>query len=224
MSEISHLFSSDKELSDLKKYNVFSIGCGPCSDLFGITNYLIDNKKKSSVKYFGFDLNEFWRDIHSNIKKRAERSAIDVECKFIYKDIFDVLKKEETWPDTLSINIVIFHYLLSDMVANRADIRGFFVKVYRYILSRMKADSFIIINDINHYNTRDYFDLFLKFLETKGDYKGSKYHFENNNRWFFSYGSRHPSNSLVREAPSICYSYNFWEFCSSSQMLIRKNS
>jgi hypothetical protein len=222
MSEFYHLFENSKALRNLDRYDIFSIGCGPCSDLFGIAKHLIANRKNAPIKYIGVDLNENWCDIHELIKKRTVKSKLDINIRFFNDDITQALKKAKNKKDTFPVNIVTLHYVLSDMVANNLNITEFLEKLYKHIVKRLPSGSFIIINDINHYNTRDYFDIFLKLLQSKGEYKFKRYHYRNNNRTTYKYGEQHPLNSLAVSIPDYLYNYNVWEFCSSSQMLIEK--
>jgi len=222
MSEFYHLFEHNKALWNLDRYDIFSIGCGPCSDLFGIAKHLITNKKSSPIKYIGVDLNSSWNDVHDLIKTRCDKSKLDIDIRFHNDDITKALDKSSSKTDTIPINIVTLHYVLSDMVANNLDIIVFLEKLYEHIVRRLPSGAFIIINDINHYNTRDYFDYFLRLLQGKGEYKFKRYHYHNNNRTPYEYGTLHPVNSLAVDIPGYLYDYNVWEFCSSSQMLIKK--
>jgi hypothetical protein len=222
MSEFYHLVENSKALRNLDRYDIFSIGCGPCSDLFGIAKHLIKNRKATPIKYIGVDLNENWSDIHELIKKRTEKSKLNIDIRFHNKDITRVLKNTKGKKGTIPVNIITLHYVLSDMVANNLNITEFLEKLYKHIIKRLPSGSFVIINDINHYNTRDYFDIFLKLLQSKGKYKFKRYHYNNNNRTAYEYGEQHPLNSLAVSIPDYLYDYNVWEFCSSSQMLIKK--
>ena len=62
-SEIWHLFNVENDLQNLDEYRVLSIGCGPTSELFGISRFA-NNK---NIQFVGFDTNELWKDIQDRV-------------------------------------------------------------------------------------------------------------------------------------------------------------
>ena len=74
---------------------IFSIGCGPCSDLFGIAKHLIKNRKSVPVEYIGVDFNEQWRNVHKLVQERAEKSKLDINIRFYKDDISQPLQIRE---------------------------------------------------------------------------------------------------------------------------------
>lgn len=105
-SEMYYALSGLENLASAQKLNVFSIGCGPCTDLFAL-NYLSENGdyKYEKLNYIGVDiLRETWGKIHNKIAQSAFTSY-GINAKYIYCDIqivLDKLVREEFKPDLLS--------------------------------------------------------------------------------------------------------------------------
>jgi len=222
MSEFYYLFRNNDELRSLDDYTILSVGCGPCSDLLGIAHYVGSSRPNVSIKYIGVDLNPYWGNVHAVVDSESKRSNLDIKTKFLQKDITEIFNGLGEKTDKLSVNIVTLHYVLSDMVYNAGNIHNFFKDLYNSIISKMPNGSFIVINDINHYKARDYFDVFFRMLCGYGWYTCEKYYFDNNLREPHVYGDKHPSNALALEIPAYLHDYDVWNYCSSSQMLIKK--
>jgi hypothetical protein len=82
--------------------NVASIGCGPCTELFGIMNQF----GSGIVHYKGFDMNAIWQPL-----TMFERTLFpNVDIHFYNQDFFAFMAGND-W----HIDILILNYLLSDM-------------------------------------------------------------------------------------------------------------
>ena len=147
-SEIEYLFNQIDLLKRLPSYEVLSIGCGPCSDLFGIINYIERNHVQKNINYCGIDLNILWQPIHKKITSLFEDNT-QVNVRFIYKDAFKIVDKivdRNIWLP----NIILFQYVISDMIAkNPSDqVQDFIDNTIKYIIAHLPLNSFIIFNDI----------------------------------------------------------------------------
>ncbi len=226
-SEIERAICSNKEIAKLEKYNILSIGCGPCTDLFGIINYIKNYEKDSMVKYCGIDLNKSWEPIHNCISEFIIDKN-EIKCKFLYSDIFEIIEQinfeEKKWKP----NLLIFQYVISDMEKhnNEADIESFLDKIIDDIIPYINSDCFIIFNDMNHFKSCDFFDYFFQKLIVK--YPNSvnkKKYFHNNNKndGGFAYGDKYKNNKICYEiTDEFSELYEPWTFCSSAQMIIHK--
>lgn len=225
LSEIYHLFESNPWLNQLGSFRILSIGCGPCSDLFGIARWMRDNEKENvSITYLGCDLNEIWADIHSKIKKLAIKSEQEIKCKIIGTDAFSLFRAfEEKWPGEIPFNILTLQYVMSDMVSNEEEIIKFFKRLRRYIIGKMPSGSVVIINDINYEGTRKYYWELLSILREKGAYKCKTYHFPCLGQKYYPFGTEHLNVRLVQSPPEIANDFNVWKECRSSQMVIKKS-
>lgn len=225
-SEIEAIFKNIEEIQEIKRYNIMSIGCGPCTDLFGIMNNIETNKLNKEVQYLGVDLNEIWKPVHNRIKELEAGKTL--KTRFVYSDVFNVISKLKINEDTWKPNILIFQYVISDMVKynTKQEILQFIDRIIDYIIDYMPKNSFIILNDINH-NTqaRNYYEYMYDCVYKR--YKNTtcwKYHFNNDNRHYYRYGERYNYNETSINIPThINETYNPWRFCSSAQMIIQKN-
>lgn len=221
-SEIEYLVRDIPELRNLPKFYIMSLGCGPSTDLFGFRNYIERNGLQKEMVYVGVDYNPIWKPVHQYLS-----STQAVQVRYIYQDIFGVIRKllisESTWRP----NILVLQYVISDLVAKDRDMNLFSSQVTSEIVQRMPVGSFVVINDINlNTQARDYFEEFQRSLQRASiRMHVSRYHFENRNRNYWRYGDQHPENDVLISIPPKFYAkYHPWEFCSSGQMVIRKLS
>lgn len=66
-SEIERLFNQYDTFKKVQHFRIASIGCGPCSELFGIKQFLANNNLNPKFEYIGFDLNLQWNQIQNKI-------------------------------------------------------------------------------------------------------------------------------------------------------------
>ena len=152
-SEIAHVFFENKLIDEMSNINIVSIGCGPCTDLIGIKEYIRQQRLNIKINYTGVDLNKQWYNIHNFIKNSND----NIEAEFIYDDIFNVF---ENLNRDKKYDIVFLQYFLSDMIKynDKNQMDKFVDNFVSKVVSKLKNNSLVIINDINYKNTRDYFD------------------------------------------------------------------
>lgn len=219
LSEIGRIFSEINILDSKKDISMISIGCGPCTDLFGVKQYMRNNNVDINLKYTGIELEDKWQYVHKLISSKTGNNDI----KFIYTDI----TKDDDLPNELNTcDILFFQYVISDMTRNNTeqDMKTFLQHIVERIIWRMKAGSYIIINDINHDKARVYFDKMVDIMGKVGIKSSAwRYHFESNKPTHYHYGNEYEDNSL------ICYVdddikryYGSWMNCGSAQIIIRR--
>lgn len=115
--------------------NVYSVGCGPCTELFGVFNQL-SNK---TVHYKGFDISTIWQPLNDF----QTTLFPDKDVQFLNTDIFEYSDRNDD-----HIDILILHYMLSDLARfeSSADCSLFVDKIVT--ICEEKRVSFIIINDV----------------------------------------------------------------------------
>lgn len=218
-SEITYLMRNI-DFDGIDKFKILSIGCGPCTDLFGVLNHMIEKKDFKDIYYVGVELNEIWKTIHGTIKDILDEFGFPAKLYFYYNDIFDVFETIKTKP-----NLLFFQYLLSDMVSYGYDVEDFLKKVVHNIFIKMPEPSYLIVNDINlNKRGRDYFDVLASDIQKiHENVRITKFHFKNNQRWFYTYGILHPENEILTPIPGeIITKFDPWDFCASAQLLIEK--
>jgi hypothetical protein len=211
-SEIWHLFNYDIDLKNLDEYRVLSIGCGPTSELFGISK--IANGK--SIKYVGFDINTRWTDIHQKIKQIVDNEP---NCTADLKigNVFEEFESLDFEP-----NIIVMSYLVSHLSKAGIDVRVFMSDLKTKILDKLTQPYYIVINDINLNTARDKFPYIYQELNPSINKNVSCncYSFDG-----YTYGTRHTSKGLIESIPgAILQKYQTWQHCKkTAQMLIKVN-
>lgn len=225
-SEIDRLIENHTELNDLNHYKILSLGCGPCSDLVGVLNYIDRSNLERSVDYIGIDMNNRWKQIHSRIEEIIPQHVVNVRVTFRYGDALTMIRRLNMKNIVWKPNILIMHYLISDLVNAGENIPNFLSDLFDSVITYMPIDSYIIINDINHRKVRNHFSSLIQKMRANFNIDFTTYHFKNNNaRYTYPYGNRHPDNSLTSAVHRhLGMNYNPWEFCSSAQMVIRRIS
>jgi hypothetical protein len=151
-SEIHHLFKKHP-LTSFSKFNILSLGCGSCADLFGIDNFLTEQKRAVPLQYKGVDSNPLWKTTQDKIVEIFPSYSISFENS----DIFNYL--DSIANDFVPPNILILQYILNELIKNNdaTKMNKFVEDLVAKIIAKMPDNSVIIINDINHYSVRNWF-------------------------------------------------------------------
>lgn len=137
-SEIDKILNLLKQTQDVQlpnELNVASIGCGPCTELFGIMKQFADH----TIHYKGFDRSTIWQPLTT-----FERSLFpNKDVEFTNMDFFTYMAG-----CYLHVDILILNYVLSDMVRcqSAADCSAFIDNIIG--LCDSGRISYIVINDI----------------------------------------------------------------------------
>jgi hypothetical protein len=216
-SEIGHLFNL-LQYRSFTSFNILSIGCGPASDLFGIINFLTQQEREIPLTYLGIDLNPLWESTHQTIQEIFS----DFPVSFTLIDVFDFLDdlEEEMNP---TYNIVILQYVLDEInkyTPNR--IQDFINKLALYLIDRLPNNSTIILNDFNHYETRNLFPRLFNAVNVHNLVSYSEYRFTNPATHPHG-GAVHPSDRILFTVPEeIRRLHEIKSPCSSAQVVIYK--
>lgn len=219
-SEIEYLLREySLVFNNVRRLRVCSVGCGPCSELFGLHNFKTRNNLNFEIDFTGFETNQIWQPIHSQITK-----ILDCDSRFVYGDIFEYYDNQIELP-----NIIVLNYLLSDILrTNNEDFANFINSLCD--LFRRMPNSALIVNDINLgkniTQVRAHFDPLITRLQAENDIRYvSRFHFANSQRWFATYGTLHDNNQLAtKPMAEIEASYSPWLECRSAQFIIFKRA
>ncbi|MDL2257100.1 hypothetical protein LJC06_02710 [Bacteroidales bacterium OttesenSCG-928-I14] len=218
-SEIDYLFKLHK-CESFSEFNILSLGCGSCADLFGINNFLAKNNRLNvPIKYVGVDSNEKWTDTQSKITEIFPLYSFS----FINSDVFDYLDNISK-NDFDAPNILILQYLLNELVKHaKAKLPKFVDDLVGVIVDKMPDNSLVLINDINH-NTmaRDWFSIISSKIRKTNLSVCFEYRF--NEPTSHTYGGRKHENDqlLFTVPPVILQEYDVKQPCSSAQAVIYK--
>jgi hypothetical protein len=225
-SEIDYILAQVNAVHAIPDFKILSIGCGPCTDLFGVANHILRFNNGKHITYRGFDLNTAWIPIHHEISRLAGLNPNN-NVQFKYTDVFNYFAAFEDRVPEAEYNMLFLQYVISDMIANGYDPNDFYDQLISKIIINMPKGSVIIINDINLMNNaRDTFWPFVYKLYAKGiNATPQNFHFVNNNKPYYRFGNQHTNNGVLTIPPPIIQNqYNPWTFCSSAQIAITKES
>jgi hypothetical protein len=219
-SEIEKLLIENEDwFASFEHYNIVSIGCGPCTDLYGFLNYLNSIYSEKHIKYCGIDKNKIWSTIHNTIQSIQ---FPNLATRFIYEDIEKIKFKNTP-------NIIIMQYLLSDMLSSGYDLNTLYKFLTKNIVSKMSRGDCIIINDINlgsdYGGPRDSYSDFINIIMDTGiNVEVRKYYFTNCVRGkTYSYGTNHADSNITMPINNnIVDLFDPWIYCTSAQIIIRK--
>lgn len=217
-SEIEYLLSTYISVfRNAQPLRVCSIGCGPCSELFGLDSFKKRNNLNFEINYKGFEQIRIWEPIHQEINR-----ILEYNIEFIYDDVFEFYKNDEDLP-----NIIILNYVLSDILRHNSEYFQVFINNICALFQRLPS-AILIINDINLGRGQNevryhYKPLIDRLQQDNNIIRVDKFHFTNSQRPFFSYGVLHDSNTATMNPPQdIINKYSPWLECRSAQCVIFK--
>jgi hypothetical protein len=173
-SEIYYAFKALTSHTSTKKaeYNILSIGCGDCADLFGINQFFKDNSRSPSISYTGIDMNIKWQPIHDKIKTIFPT----INFNYKYQDAFEYVDTLDAVP----YNIVILEYVLNEVRKYTPEIVNSFINCLAHkVIDKLPSGSFVVINDINHKMVRDYYPILKKEVEQNNKIQEAYLRFRN---------------------------------------------
>lgn len=196
---------------------VYSLGCGPGSEVFGLVDSIQKKFPNLNLKYEGFDLNPIWDEVQKLNKYEFLDSnhTINFHCEnlFVANILYD------------KINMLVLNYLLSDIVkfCNLDQRRKFVDEIVDFIVSNGVKS--IFFNDINYFGGDAPLDsglqMMLSIIEKIKVYGCSvslhNYHFLRDKRLGNIKWKLHPSDKLLFTVnPCNPVSYN--HVCNSKQV------
>lgn len=195
---------------------VASIGCGPASEFYGITDFLENNTKcKLTFDYTGLDIDDFWQPIWDYTQKNFQNA------KFIKSDFFEYYNGHE-FPE-----VVIVNYMLSDMAKYNSDGINNFLDNLIGFLNAMPYGA-IIINDINYEKdtTETAFGCLHYLYKNINSLPNIKIHFRSFAKLPISrkyFGKRIADNSIRAKMIDIPFGIQPFDKCNSIQCIIIKH-
>lgn len=217
VSEITWTFLDIRKLLNLgKPIKIFSIGCGPSTELYAAVAVF----RNANFNYYGFDLNSFWESIQNfnieNISYSCKNSIIEYSNHDFIKYINENDEK---------CDILVLNYFLSDFIKYNPDDCELFIND---LVSLIKEGRFshIIINDVmllySHGTGYACMEKIAKLLsENKNPcFSFQRRHFANPNMFQFQYGSKQKDNIFFTPIIPEAQPFNPFTTCGSIQLII----
>lgn len=217
-SEIVHIFNIFKYQS-FTEFNILNLGCGSCADLFGIDYFLTQEERNIPLSYTGVDINSRWSATQEEIKQIFPQYSIN----FILADVFMYLDSIKNIPFLLQ-NIVILQYILNELDKRCPQrLNEFITKFVENVVDKMPSNSTLILNDINHYNTRRWFSAIFVKSQEKNIVSVFKHRFVEPTSVPYVEDYRHyPKDNLF--FPVLNLGHEIKSPCSSAQLILYKTS
>lgn len=220
-TEIEYLLNRyryTRAFRNVRNVRIWSIGCGPCTELFGLYRFKNNNNLNFTIQYKGFELNELWTPIHNFI-----RQMNCFETEFYIQDVFDYIDSHDEHP-----NIIILNYLISDILRTNWDYIDEFIDNLCNWYAPL-TNTYLIINDINlgrnNNEPRYYYEIIVQRLRNLRGLASlrheRRYHFENSQRFFYQYGNLNPNNQVNIQPPNEILNFcSPLMECRSAQLVI----
>lgn len=118
---------------------ITSIGCGPCTELFGaLLQWRIMGKQDSHFHFRGFDLEPMWKPLISQVPTFFNNADVQVYVA----DVFESYASFEE-----RIDVVVLNYMLSDMLKFKKSEFGVFLSHLSVFIQHFKP-KFVLVNDV----------------------------------------------------------------------------
>lgn len=134
-----------EELSNLKQFNILSLGCGPTPDFIAFDSF---NKNHKDIKYVGVDVSKAWDNNHKCIEVYNRNNNMSSPV-FHFIDVMQYVSEKRN----SEINILIIQNIISTFAkSHKNNLLDIFVsKLFQNIILNSSSDKmYIIVNDVNH--------------------------------------------------------------------------
>lgn len=147
-SEIYRIFLQKKDMIEkLNNSLIFSLGCGPATELVSIDE-LIKVNHLQNVTYYGYEPNKFWDKTHSIASYNHDNKELNFEFKN------ELIKAETAGIDR--IDFLFLNYVCSDVYvhenSNKETLMEWLENKVSPLIYKMKQGAYVIINDVNSPN------------------------------------------------------------------------
>lgn len=203
-----------KEIATWQDIYIASIGCGPCSELFGSLSYWRTLMKgDNDFHYRGFDTERLWLPIMQQVEGRC--NALDVHA-------FDTDAFAYYGQSAERIDIIELNYMLSDMMKFQG-IRQYDQFLNNLIiLIRQKKPRYLLVNDIYLLVSLGANNRMLKFLNEAGlAYKYMKLQYHAYHPYIGQFGRQIPKQPFVMPNAALVKKYDPFPETNSIQVIIR---
>ena len=200
------------DLSHLNEIFVLSIGCGPCTELFGAMSlWRILGKQDETFHYRGFDTEAIWLPLMN----KACSSFTTADAKPFHEDAFLHYQASQE-----QVDVIVLNYMLSDMFKFHLDLFGKFLENLSELI-RHKQPRYLFINDVYLLDSVGASNRLLRHLKNNGlEFKYVKLQYHSFHPYIGNYGRRIAQQPYVMSDAEIVSKYEPFSEVNSIQTLI----
>ncbi len=207
------LLKLNKYLCKWDDLYITSIGCGPCTELFGaLSLWRSLGKQDDSFHYRGFDTDEIWHPLMTQVSSYFSMAYVTAEAQsaFTYYQV-----SEER------VDIIVLNYMLSDMMKfNMGQYDNFLSALITLI--KQKKTKFLVVNDVNLIISIGAMNRLLRFLGTEGlIFKSIKLQYPDYHPIIGQFGKIIPKQPFKMTNKKIVEKYDPFSVVNSIQTLIK---
>lgn len=135
-------YEFQREQSSLSQYEdiyIVSIGCGPCTELFGsLLQWRSMEKPDSTYHFRGFDTERVWDSLMQQVVTFFPNADVETYCEDVFAHYADCQER---------VDVIVLNYMLSDMKKfNQVAFNVFLDNLVTFI--EQKHVRYIMVNDI----------------------------------------------------------------------------
>lgn len=209
-------YALQKLRNDLCNWNdiyIVSIGCGPCTELFGaLSQWRTMGKPDEQFHYRGFDTNNIWRSLMNQARSYFTMAdvMVDIQSAFNYYQ-----NCEER------IDIIVLNYMLSDMMKFNNTCYDQFLKDLISLIQK-KRPCYLLINDVYLLISVGATNRMLRFLAKAGlSYKGIKLQYHDFHPYIGQFGRQIHKQPYTMPNTEIVRKNNPFSEVNSIQAIIK---
>lgn len=196
-----------------QEIHIASVGCGPCSELFGALSFWRTIGKNDVDFHFrGFDTEPLWQPIMRQVESYFQLA--DVHTYGQDALVYYGQSQED-------IDVIILNYMLSDMMKFQSGQYDQFLNNL-IALIRQKNPRYLLVNDVYLLVSLGASNRLLRFLKNEGlNFKVAKLQYHINHPYIGQYGRQVAKQPFAMSDASIVQKYDPFPETNSIQTLIK---
>ena len=202
-----------KDIINWQEINIASIGCGPCSELFGALSFWRTIGKNDAYFHFrGFDSEPLWQPVMNHVQACVQTADVQT----FGQDVFAYYEQSRE-----PVDVIILNYMLSDMMKFHFAQYDIFLNNL-IALIRQKQPHYLLVNDVYLLVSIGATNKMLERLQTAGlIFKKAKLQYHIFHPYIGQFGKQMQKQPFVMSDASIVQKYNPFPETNSIQTYIK---
>lgn len=201
------------ELINWQDIHIASIGCGPCSELFGaLSLWRTIGKNDASFHFRGFDTEPLWQPIMSQVDSYFQVADVHTSGQ----DAFEYYGQSQE-----PIDVIVLNYMLSDMMKFHPGLYDQFLNNLIALISQ-KNPRYLLVNDVYLLVSVGATNRMLRFLKNAGlNFKTAKLQYHNYHPYIGQFGQQVHKQPFAMSDATIVRKYDPFSETNSIQTYIK---